>query len=609
MHIGGAFSGWTKAMTGIERLQMIFEGNQLKLGQPHEMNNGFLFYFVVRGVGKSWDFSLSREVLDDLSSMPQYQKSAVALARALQSRFKNVSPVLFFSAAPRLLRIEVQWPLDRYPGRFASFAKVTVEDYFSKESARCAVVVTDQQCNSELKEDPFRLHSAMINSLRRDVDRGEITFYSAGATHPNALQEIKLDFTAHPPTDISPADYLKAKVFWLGFRAGNKGTDVWIADPWDADYLGRSVAELRQQAEILEAHGYLRLDESREFAQADNSLLREMAPLTHVGEARAESTPTGSETSMTTESATTMTKVETKAQTQQWDAFVCHASEDKEDFVRPLAEELRSKGLRVWYDEFTLQVGDSLRRAIDRGLQYSRFGVVVLSPAFFAKDWPQRELDGLVAKEVEGRKVILPVWHKLEVEDVRKRSLLLADRVAAKSREGTDAVVNKLLGAIEVGEHTDRPPTQPAPYAGEKGKFSHDIESGIDSDGLSVSLTQGLAESLIVLVRNEMDSDVIIKKIVLMSEGIRLTDPALPPSNGAWKVPAHSRLSIGWKATPDPTRKLQLIYGNMTSNPPRPLIPNAKIEFIFHCEMLGKLLRHSDKMLVEVDQNRRIWEL
>jgi hypothetical protein len=46
-------------------------------------------------------------------------------------------------------------------------------------------------------------------------------------------------------------------------------------------------------------------------------------------------------------------------------------AQDKNDFVRPLAGELRRKGLKVWYDEFTLKVGDSLRREIDRGLRNS----------------------------------------------------------------------------------------------------------------------------------------------------------------------------------------------------------------------------------------------
>ena len=57
-----------------------------------------------------------------------------------------------------------------------------------------------------------------------------------------------------------------------------------------------------------------------------------------------------------------------------WDAFVNHASEDKEPFVRMLADALRARDLRIWYDDYTLTVGDSLRRSIDRGLAHSRFG-------------------------------------------------------------------------------------------------------------------------------------------------------------------------------------------------------------------------------------------
>src|SRR4030095_6344380 len=101
------------------------------------------------------------------------------------------------------------------------------------------------------------------------------------------------------------------------------------------------------------------------------------------------------------------------------DLFVSHASEDKEGFVRPLVGALRSQGLRVWYDEFALKLGDSLRRSIDYGLAHSRFGFVVVSPSFLAKDWPQRELDGLVALELKGRKVILPIWHQIGADGVR----------------------------------------------------------------------------------------------------------------------------------------------------------------------------------------------
>ena len=131
----------------------------------------------------------------------------------------------------------------------------------------------------------------------------------------------------------------------------------------------------------------------------------------------------------------------------KWDAFISHASEDK-PFVEPLAEQLRKHGLRIWLDTLVLSVGDSLRRSIDEGLAKSRFGIVVLSPAFFAKQWPQHELDGLVALEMEGRKVILPVWHEVTKTEVLKFSPTLADKVAAKSSDGVVAVSKALVRAI-----------------------------------------------------------------------------------------------------------------------------------------------------------------
>ena len=128
-----------------------------------------------------------------------------------------------------------------------------------------------------------------------------------------------------------------------------------------------------------------------------------------------------------------------------WDVFISHAWTDKEDIARPLAEALRRKGLRVWYDEFTLTLGDSLRRSIDRGLAESRYGVVILSPNFFAKEWPQKELDGLAAREVDSGKVILPVWHNVKWEDVRRFSPTLADKLAVSTAKGIDAVVEEIL--------------------------------------------------------------------------------------------------------------------------------------------------------------------
>lgn len=134
-----------------------------------------------------------------------------------------------------------------------------------------------------------------------------------------------------------------------------------------------------------------------------------------------------------------------KREKMKWDLFICHASEDKEEIVRDLAHALSAKGLQVWYDEFSLKLGDSLRRKIDEGLRDSRYGVVILSPNFFKKEWPQKELDGLVALEADGTKKILPIWHKVGRDDVAKYSPMLAGKLAVSTSRGLDIVVESIL--------------------------------------------------------------------------------------------------------------------------------------------------------------------
>jgi hypothetical protein len=128
------------------------------------------------------------------------------------------------------------------------------------------------------------------------------------------------------------------------------------------------------------------------------------------------------------------------------DVFICHASEDKEDFVDALAAKAGEAGLDVWYDSFKLKWGDSLRQKIDLGLAGSYFGVVVLSGNFFAKQWTQYELDGLVQKEFAGQGRILPIWHKVTHDEVRKASPSLAGRLALNTMtHSTDDIVSKLV--------------------------------------------------------------------------------------------------------------------------------------------------------------------
>lgn len=141
----------------------------------------------------------------------------------------------------------------------------------------------------------------------------------------------------------------------------------------------------------------------------------------------------------------------------QYDVFICHASEDKEAVARPLAEALRANGLQVWIDEFVLTVGDSLSRKINEGLGSSRYGIVILSPSFFAKRWPPWELDTLETLGIEdGRKVILPVWHEISKEEVRAERPSLAGILAAQTADGINKVVDDLLKAMQIEPKTSK---------------------------------------------------------------------------------------------------------------------------------------------------------
>jgi TIR domain len=116
--------------------------------------------------------------------------------------------------------------------------------------------------------------------------------------------------------------------------------------------------------------------------------------------------------------------------TKEWDVFISHASEDKNTFVRPLAQALDQLGVRVWYDEFTLRPGDSLSTSIDKGIARSLFGLVVISESFIGKPWTERELQGLVAGTIAGETTIVPIWLGVSHKTVYQFSPPLADTIA-----------------------------------------------------------------------------------------------------------------------------------------------------------------------------------
>lgn len=149
-----------------------------------------------------------------------------------------------------------------------------------------------------------------------------------------------------------------------------------------------------------------------------------------------------------------------------YDLFISHASEDKAGFVRDLVAELERRGVRVWFDEAELDVGDSLVESIDDGLRRSRFGAVVLSPAFFSKRWPRAELDALASREISsGDRVVLPIWLDVGEVEVRAYSPLLAGKLALRADEGVEQVAARLESRLRRGQGaSSSSPSPPATH-------------------------------------------------------------------------------------------------------------------------------------------------
>ncbi len=138
---------------------------------------------------------------------------------------------------------------------------------------------------------------------------------------------------------------------------------------------------------------------------------------------------------------------------KSYDVFISHASEDKDEVVRPLAYALQAEGLSVWYDEFEMKIGDSLRRKIDKGLANSRFGIVVLSKDFIKKGWTNYELDGIITKVVTGEQIVLPIWHNITKKEVIDFSPSLADKLARNTSAYTvEEIASEIADVINTSQ-------------------------------------------------------------------------------------------------------------------------------------------------------------
>ncbi|MOA29972.1 TIR domain protein [compost metagenome] len=105
------------------------------------------------------------------------------------------------------------------------------------------------------------------------------------------------------------------------------------------------------------------------------------------------------------------------SETETYDIFICHASEDKDLIAIPLYKALCDRNIPTFIDHVEIAWGDSLIDKINNALAKAKYVVAILSENSVEKEWPKKELNSVLAREISNGKVKLLTLVKKEDEE------------------------------------------------------------------------------------------------------------------------------------------------------------------------------------------------
>lgn len=133
-----------------------------------------------------------------------------------------------------------------------------------------------------------------------------------------------------------------------------------------------------------------------------------------------------------------------KMSSEKFDVFICHASEDKDTVARPLFDELQKIGVKAFLDEKYITWGDSLTEKINHALGQSRYVIAILSNSSIDKDWPLKEINATLAREISGDKVLLPIIVGDDDVSIFDKLPLLQDKLYKTWNSNAEQLANEI---------------------------------------------------------------------------------------------------------------------------------------------------------------------
>lgn len=121
---------------------------------------------------------------------------------------------------------------------------------------------------------------------------------------------------------------------------------------------------------------------------------------------------------------------------KEYDVFISHANADKDDYVEELYATLLKYNLKIFYDKNTIDWGDKWKEKIIEGTNKSEFAIIVISNNFFGRVWAEIELSEFLNRQNNsGQKIILPILHKITIQDLEKKYPSLANIQALNTKD------------------------------------------------------------------------------------------------------------------------------------------------------------------------------
>lgn len=185
-------------------------------------------------------------------------------------------------------------------------------------------------------------------------------------------------------------------------------------------------------------------------------------------------------------------------------AFLSHSSEDDKVAGR-LAKDLRSSGVEVWYSEWEIKPGDSLRRKIDEGIERASYFLVLLTPKSLRSEWVQTELDAGMVKRIEGSCRLIPILSEISKDQIPPT---LSGMVWVRLQPYEDGL-RKLIGVCH--EVSTKPPLGSPPPWTQQGALK---EIGFSTH----------AQRLAILLNERSENGMALDPLINAQEVLRVLD-------------------------------------------------------------------------------------